>query len=103
MAHLILCPRIVRAFIVCLCLCGCSPITLYAAGVIETDTAQNAIPTRIDQIGRIVIPVFLNNRDPFRLMLDTGATHSVITHITAQRLNVDVTGALIAPIQGVMS
>ncbi len=90
-----------RTSIVCLLLCGWSVTTLSAAAT-ENDDAQYAIPTRVDRIGRIVVPVKLNGHGPFRLMLDTGATHSVITNATAQQLDVDMTTATIAPVQGVM-
>jgi len=68
----------------------------------ESDGAQYAIPTRIDHIGRIVVPVRINDRGPFRLMLDTGATHSVITRGAAQRLDLDMDAAAPQSVQGVM-
>lgn len=75
---------------------------MFAADTPTGDGAQYAIPTSIDRIGRIIVPVKLNDRGPFRLMLDTGATHSVITRGTAQRLDVDM--AVVSPqsVQGVM-
>jgi len=66
------------------------------------NTAQYAIPTRIDHIGRIVVPVKLNDRGPFRLMLDTGATHSTITRQTAQQLDLIVGAINTTSVQGVM-
>jgi aspartyl protease len=36
-------------------------------------------PTRRDRIGRIWAPVMINGTGPFRLVLDTGATHSAVT------------------------
>ena len=36
-------------------------------------------PTTRDQIGRIWAPAYINGRGPFRLVLDTGASQSVIT------------------------
>jgi predicted aspartyl protease len=35
--------------------------------------------TRPDQIGRIVVPVMVNNQGPFLFVLDTGATRTVLT------------------------
>jgi hypothetical protein len=32
-------------------------------------------PTRRDRIGRILAPVLVNGQGPFRLVLDTGASH----------------------------
>jgi len=37
--------------------------------------------TRRDEIGRIWAPVLINGRGPFRLVLDTGASHSGVTRI----------------------
>jgi len=81
--------------------CGLNSLVL-AADVPDKDSAQFAVPTRSDRIGRIVIPVRLNDRGPFLLMLDTGATHSVITKGTAQQLDVDLGAAENSSVQGVM-
>ena len=43
-------------------------------------------PTRRDNIGRIVAPVLINGAGPFRFVVDTGATHSVMSTALAQRL-----------------
>ncbi|HVY23076.1 MAG TPA: aspartyl protease family protein [Steroidobacteraceae bacterium] len=66
------------------------------------DDAQYAISTRSDRIGRIVIPVSINGQPDFRLMLDTGATHSVLTSKAAARLGIDVTQADTSEVQGVL-
>jgi len=55
-----------------------------------TDTGEEqlfASPTRRDSIGRIVAPVIINGEGPFRFVVDTGATHSVMSSALAQRLN----------------
>jgi predicted aspartyl protease len=49
--------------------------------------AQYAIATRPGQIGMIVAPVMLNGQGPFRFMLDTGATRSVVAASTLAKLN----------------
>jgi len=41
-------------------------------------SALYAVPTTRDQIGRILAPVTVNGRGPFRFMVDTGANHTVI-------------------------
>jgi Aspartyl protease len=67
-----------------------------------------ATPTTLDQIGRIVAPVMLNGRGPFRLMVDTGANRSLITTTVAESLGIDyltapqvtmngVTGSAVVP------
>ncbi len=43
-------------------------------------------PTRRDRIGRIWAPVEINGKGPFRLVLDTGATHSAVTAKVAAAL-----------------
>jgi predicted aspartyl protease len=40
-------------------------------------------PTRRDEIGRIWAPVYIDGKGPFRLVLDTGASHSAVTRIVA--------------------
>ena len=45
-----------------------------------------AAPTKLDRIGRIVAPVMINGKGPFRLVLDTGASHSTISPALAQLL-----------------
>ncbi len=45
-------------------------------------------PTRRDRIGRIWAPVLINGKGPFRLVLDTGATHSAVTAKVAEALGI---------------
>jgi predicted aspartyl protease len=45
-------------------------------------------PTRRDRIGRIWAPVEINGQGPFRLVLDTGATHSAVTAKVAEALGI---------------
>jgi Aspartyl protease len=56
--------------------------------VIETPEPRFVAPTRRDRIGRIWAPVYINGRGPFRLVLDTGASHSVITAGVVEALGV---------------
>jgi Aspartyl protease len=47
------------------------------------DEANNpalfATPTTRDHIGRVMVPVMVNGRGPFRFVVDTGANHSTIS------------------------
>jgi predicted aspartyl protease len=62
------------------------------------DTAQQVIvtapeplyiaPTRFDRIGRIWVPVLINGKGPFRLVLDTGASQSAVSEAVASALGV---------------
>ncbi|HEX7418020.1 MAG TPA: aspartyl protease family protein, partial [Steroidobacteraceae bacterium] len=45
-----------------------------------------AIPTTRDRIGRIIAPVTLNGRGPFRFVVDTGANHSTVSSALAAAL-----------------
>jgi predicted aspartyl protease len=74
----------------------------------EPPDAFYAIPTRLDRIGRIVIPIRVNGQGPFQFVLDTGANATVISpHLaTALGLHVDpartllmsgVTGSISVP------
>lgn len=45
-----------------------------------------ASPTRLDRIGRIVAPVTINGQGPFRLVVDTGASHTTLSPELAARL-----------------
>lgn len=38
-----------------------------------------ATSTRLDRIGRVVAPVHINGRGPFRLLVDTGASHTTFS------------------------
>jgi predicted aspartyl protease len=47
-------------------------------------------PTRRDKIGRIWAPVLINGQGPFRLVLDTGASHSALTARVVEMLGIPV-------------
>jgi hypothetical protein len=77
--------------------------------IISAPEARYAAPTRRDRIGRIWAPVMINGQGPFRLVLDTGATHSAVIAEVAARLglplNVEppiklrgVTGTAVVPV-----
>ncbi len=64
-------------------------------------------PTLRDRIGRIWAPVLINGKGPFRLVLDTGASHSAVISHVADSLGLSgrndsvlvrgVTGAAVVP------
>jgi aspartyl protease len=47
-------------------------------------------PTRRDRIGRIWAPVYINGQGPFRLVLDTGASHSGVVSRVAEALGMSL-------------
>lgn len=62
------------------------PIEELTEVMVEAREPRYVSPTKRDQIGRIWAPVVINGRGPFRLVLDTGATHSAITALVALAL-----------------
>jgi predicted aspartyl protease len=59
------------------------------------DEPAFAIPTRIDRIGRIIAPVMVNGRGPYRFLVDTGASNSTIAPALAHELALPVTGTVL--------
>jgi predicted aspartyl protease len=58
------------------------PVTRAAEGTAETPNIEDSLfasPTTRDHIGRVVVPVKVNGRGPFRFIVDTGANHSTIS------------------------
>ena len=58
--------------------------------VVQAPEPRFAAPTMRDRIGRIWAPVLINGRGPYRLVLDTGATHSAIVSQVAASLDIPV-------------
>ncbi len=56
--------------------------------VVQGTEPRYVAPTRRDRIGRIWAPVMIDGKGPFRLVLDTGATHSVVTNEVALALGI---------------
>jgi predicted aspartyl protease len=52
----------------------------------DVDVSLFASPTTHDHIGRVVVPVKINGRGPFRFIVDTGANHSTISPGLVQAL-----------------
>src|ERR1700722_16903116 len=65
------------------------------------DGPQYAVSTRLDRIGRIVAPVMINGRGPFRFMLDTGASRTVVAESTLAKLDRLVDPNTCVPVSGV--
>jgi hypothetical protein len=67
---------------------GVDSIDQLAEVMVEAREPRYVSPTRRDQIGRIWAPVMINGRGPFRMVLDTGASHSAITALVALALGI---------------
>jgi predicted aspartyl protease len=58
------------------------------AAVVEANEPRYVAPTTRDRIGRVWVPVLIDGKGPFRLVLDTGALNSAVTERTALKLGV---------------
>src|SRR3984885_4617272 len=54
--------------------------------IVQAAEPRLVAPTRRDRIGRIWAPVYINDKGPFRLVLDSGANHSGINIHVAEAL-----------------
>jgi len=61
--------------------------------IVEAPEPRYVAPTRRDRIGRIWATVLINDRGPFRLVLDTGASRSAINASVAAALGIDLSNA----------
>ena len=48
------------------------------AGTLADPEPLFAAPTRLDRIGRVMTPVMVNGKGPFRFVIDTGASRSTL-------------------------
>ncbi|MBS0395329.1 MAG: aspartyl protease family protein [Proteobacteria bacterium] len=69
--------------------------------VVEAPEPRYVAPTRRDKIGRIWAPVLINDKGPFRLVLDTGATNSAVTAAVAATLGLTPTNEHSVMLRGV--
>lgn len=69
--------------------------------LVEVPEPLFVAPTRLDRIGRILAPVIINGRGPFRLMVDTGANQSVLTTRIATELGLAPTPGRDVKLSGV--
>lgn len=67
----------------------------------ESNGPEFATRTTFDRVGRIVAPVMVNGRGPFRFMVDTGANRSLISTELADRLGLDHASAQRVVMNGV--
>jgi gag-polyprotein putative aspartyl protease len=68
---------------------------------IEAPEPRYVAPTLRDRIGRIWAPVLIDGKGPFRLVLDTGASHSAVIAVVAQTLGMPLNTSLVR-LRGVM-
>ncbi len=68
---------------------------------VEAPEPRYVAPTRRDKIGRIWAPVLINGQGPYRLVLDTGASHSGVNAATAASLGIPLDQSPPVMLQGV--
>jgi predicted aspartyl protease len=61
---------------------------------VEAPEPRYVAPTLRDRLGRIWAPVYLNGKGPYRLVLDTGASHSAIIARVADELRLQPAGTM---------
>ena len=69
--------------------------------VVKAAEPRFVAPTRRDRIGRIWAPVYINNKGPFRLVLDSGANHSGINTHVAEALGLPLNQSRQVMLRGV--
>src|SRR5688572_23526906 len=69
--------------------------------VVTAREPRYVAPTRRDRIGRIWAPVYINEKGPFRLVLDTGSSHAAVNAYVAQALGMDLTNTKKVMLRGV--
>ncbi len=67
---------------------------------VTADEPRFVAPTLRDRIGRIWAPVVINGQGPFRLVLDTGASHSALTARVAETLGISLDSKYTAVLRG---
>lgn len=63
-----------------------SATTPVEAVIVSAPEPRYVAPTTRDRIGRIWAPVLINGQGPYRLVLDTGASHSALTRKVVDEL-----------------
>ncbi len=69
--------------------------------IVSAPEPRYVAPTRRDRIGRIWAPVYINDKGPFRLVLDTGASHSGIITTVATTLGLPINNSENLTLRGV--
>jgi hypothetical protein len=69
--------------------------------IVQAPEPRYVAPTRRDRIGRIWAPVYINEKGPFRLVLDTGSSHAAVNASVAKALGIDLAGQKQVMLRGV--
>ena len=67
----------------------------------NVDDSLFASPTTRDHIGRVVVPVKINGRGPYRFIVDTGANHSTISPDLVRELGLKTATQSLVTLDGI--
>lgn len=67
----------------------------------NVDDSLFATPTTHDHIGRVVVPVKINGRGPYRFIVDTGANHSTISPELVRELGLKIDSESLVTLDGI--
>lgn len=67
----------------------------------DPDEPLFAAPTQTDRIGRILAPVMVNGKGPFRFVLDTGANFSTVSPLLVDALGLEISADQVRLVHGV--
>ena len=67
----------------------------------NVDDSLFATPTTRDHIGRVVVPVKINGRGPYRFIVDTGANHSTISPELVRELGLKTDTQALVTLDGI--
>jgi Aspartyl protease len=67
----------------------------------NVDDSLFASPTTRDHIGRVVVPVKINGRGPYRFIVDTGANHSTISPDLVRELGLKTDTQALVTLDGI--
>jgi hypothetical protein len=67
----------------------------------NVDDSLFATPTTRDHIGRVVVPVKINGRGPYRFIVDTGANHSTISPDLVRELGLKTDTQALVTLDGI--
>jgi len=77
------------------------PAAMEEAPESANEEIHYAFPTTLDNVGRILAPVTINGRGPFRFVLDTGANRSVLSPRVAESLQLAPSAMTSVEVHGV--
>ena len=75
---------LISALLVVIAVLGPKPVVAGPSTMPGTDPSEVAV--RVDKSGAVIVPVHINGNGPFRFLLDTGSSHSVVSRSLIEQL-----------------